>query len=55
MTTAPKTTPAEVTPQVPNDSWVWPMPVYQTWPPSKSEHHEIGWSSLLPSLPSSSL
>ncbi len=30
---------------VPNDSSVWPMPVYHMWPPSKSEHHEIGWSS----------
>ena len=27
------------------DSAVWPPPVYQEWPPSKFEHHAIGWSS----------
>ena len=28
-----------------NEPCVCPMPVYQTRPPSKFEHHEIGWSS----------
>ena len=35
------------------DACVWPMPVYQTRPPSNSEHHAIGWSSSV-ALPSSS-
>ena len=36
------------------EAWVWPMPVYHARPPSKSEHHAIGWSSstVLPSCSS---
>ena len=38
----------------PNEPIVWPMPVYHEWPPSKFEHHAIGWSSSWPSVPSPS-
>ena len=37
-----------------NESSVWPMPVYHERPPSYFWHHEIGWSSSTPSLPSAS-
>ena len=37
-----------------NDACVWPMPVYHMRPPSNFRHHEIGWSSSAPSVPSSS-